>query len=104
ITERKLAEAEHARLETRLRQAAKMEAVGRLAGGIAHDFNNILGGILGYAEMLLEAAREGSPERRYAQNVLTAAERASALVEQILTYSRSQRGNRVPVDLGAIIA
>ena len=104
ITERKLAEAERSRLENRLRQSAKMEAVGRLAGGIAHDFNNILGGILGYAEMLVENAKEGSSERRYAQNVLTAAERASALVEQILTYSRSQRGNRKPVDLGSIIA
>src|SRR4051812_503435 len=81
ITERKLAEAEHSRLETRLRQAAKMEAVGRLAGGIAHDFNNILGGILGYAEMLVESAAAGTAERRYAQNVLTGAERASALVE-----------------------
>ena len=72
-----------------------MEAVGRLAGGIAHDFNNILGGILGYAEMLVESTAEGSPQRRYAQNVLTAATRASALVEQILSYSRSQRGKRV---------
>src|SRR5205823_10878272 len=104
ISERKLAEAERTRLENRLRQSAKMEAVGRLAGGIAHDFNNILGGILGYAEMLVESAPQASAERRYAQNVLTAAERASALVEQILTYSRSQRGNRAPVDLGAIIA
>jgi PAS domain S-box-containing protein len=104
ITERKLAEAERSRLENRLRQAAKMEAVGRLAGGIAHDFNNILGGILGYAEMLVEGAAKGSEPRRYAQNVLTAAERASGLVDQILTYSRSQRGNRVPMDLGGIIA
>ena len=104
ITERKLAEAERSRLENRLRQAAKMEAVGRLAGGIAHDFNNILGGILGYAEMLMEGTAKGSDQRRYAQNVLTAAERASALVDQILTYSRSQRGNRVPVDLGSLIA
>jgi len=104
ITERKLAETERARLENRLRQAAKMEAVGRLAGGIAHDFNNILGGILGYAEMLVETAPEGSAPRRYAQNVLTAAERASALVEQILTYSRSQRGTRVPIDIGSIVA
>ena len=104
ITERKLAEAERLRLENRLRQSAKMEAVGRLAGGIAHDFNNILGGILGYAEMLVETAKEGTAERRYAQNVLTAAERASALVEQILTYSRSQRGNRAAVDLSAIVA
>ena len=104
ITERKLAEAERARLEMRLRQSAKMEAVGRLAGGIAHDFNNMLGGILGYAEMLVEATAQGSAERRYAQNVLTAAERASSLVEQILTYSRSQRARRVPIDLGAIVA
>jgi PAS domain S-box-containing protein len=104
ITERKHADTERARLEQRLRQAAKMEAVGRLAGGIAHDFNNILGGILGYAEMLVEAAPDGTPSRRYAQNVLTAANRASALVEQILSYSRSQRGRRSPVDLGPIVA
>ena len=104
ITERKLAEAERGRLEQRLRQAEKMEAVGRLAGGIAHDFNNILGGILGYAEMLFEQTAEGSPLKRYAQNVLTAANRARGLVDQILAYSRSQRGKRVPVDFGRIVA
>ena len=104
ITERKQADAERARLESRLRQAEKLEAVGRLAGGIAHDFNNILGGILGYAEMLAENAPAGSPLKRYADNVLTGANRASGLVEQILSYSRSQRGKRVPVDLGRIVA
>jgi PAS domain S-box-containing protein len=104
ITERKQAEAERGRLESRLRQAEKMEAVGRLAGGIAHDFNNILGGILGYAEMLAENAPPGSPLKRYAENVLTGANRASALVEQILSYSRSQRAKRVPVELGRIVA
>jgi PAS domain S-box-containing protein len=104
IGERKLADAERGRLEQRLRQAEKMEAVGRLAGGIAHDFNNILGGILGYAEMLVESTAEGTAQRRYAQNVLTAATRASALVEQILSYSRSQRGKRVPVELDRIVA
>ena len=92
------------RLEQRLRQAEKMEAVGRLAGGIAHDFNNILGGILGYAEMLVESTAAGTSERRYAQNVLTAATRASSLVEQILSYSRSQRGKRIPVEIDRIIA
>jgi len=102
ITERKQAEAERLRLEARLRQAEKMEAVGRLAGGIAHDFNNILGGILGYAELLAENAPPASPLKRYAENVLTGANRASGLVEQILSYSRSQRGKRLPVDLGRI--
>ena len=104
ITERKQAEAERARLEQRLRQAEKMEAVGRLAGGIAHDFNNILGGILGYAEMLAEKAPPGSPLKRYADNVLSGATRASGLVEQILSYSRSQRGKRAPVDFGRVVA
>jgi len=104
ITERKQAEAERTRLEQRLRQAGKMQAVGRLAGGIAHDFNNILGGILGYAEMLVEGTAPGSALKRYAQNVLVAANRASDLVEQILWYSRSQRGKRTPVDLGRIVA
>jgi PAS domain S-box-containing protein len=104
ITERKQAEAERQRLETRLRQAEKLEAVGRLAGGIAHDFNNILGGILGYAEMLAEKAPPGSPLKRYADNVLTGANRASGLVAQILSYSRSQRGKRLPADLRRAVA
>jgi signal transduction histidine kinase len=76
-----------------------MEAVGRLAGGIAHDFNNILGGILAYGEMLFEEAPADSARKRYAQNVLTAAARGRALVEQILAYSRSQRGKRAPADM-----
>jgi PAS domain S-box-containing protein len=104
ISERKQAEAERARLEQRLRQAEKMEAVGRLAGGIAHDFNNILGGILGYAELLAENAPPGSPLKRYADNVLTGANRAGSLVEQILSYSRTQRGKRVSVDVAAVVA
>jgi PAS domain S-box-containing protein len=104
IEERKHAEAEQARLEQRLRQAEKMEAVGRLAGGIAHDFNNLLGGILGYAELLAENAPAGSPLKRYADNVLTGASRASGLVEQILSYSRSQRGKRITVDLGRVVS
>ncbi|MBC8023799.1 MAG: PAS domain S-box protein [Burkholderiales bacterium] len=104
ITERKLAESEQERLQSRLRQAEKMEAVGRLAGGIAHDFNNILGGILGYGEMLAESAGEGSPEQRYSRNLLIAANRARDLVDQILTYSRSQRAPRGPVEIGRIVA
>jgi signal transduction histidine kinase len=102
--ERKLADAERARLEQRVRQAEKMEAIGRLAGGVAHDFNNILGGILGYGDLLFEETAEGSPLKRYAKNVLTAANRGRGLVDQILAYSRSQRGKRVAVDFGRIAA
>ena len=77
-TRRKRAEADRDRLEGQLRQAQKLEAIGTLAGGIAHDFNNILGGILGYAEMLAEKAPPGTPLKRYAENVLTGANRAIA--------------------------
>jgi PAS domain S-box-containing protein len=84
ITERKRAQAERERLEQRLRQAEKMEAVGRLAGGIAHDFNNVLAGVFAYGEMILDEAPGDSPLKRYAQNVLTAATRGRELVEQIL--------------------
>src|SRR5882762_937428 len=104
ITERKLAQAERERLEQRLRQAEKMEAVGRLAGGVAHDFNNVLAGIFAFGEMLVEETPAGSPLKRYAQNVLIAATRGRALVEQILGYSRSQRGKRVPVDVAHVVA
>jgi signal transduction histidine kinase len=104
ITEQKWAQAERARLEQRLRQAEKMEAVGRLAGGIAHDFNNILAGVFAYGEMILDEAPEGSLLRRYAHNVLTAAFRGRGLVEQILAYSRSERGKRAPVDIAHVVA
>ncbi|HUL94064.1 MAG TPA: PAS domain S-box protein [Burkholderiales bacterium] len=103
ITRHKLAEAERNRLEQRLRQAAKMEAVGRLAGGIAHDFNNVLGGIVAYGEMILEKVPGESPLRRYASNVLIAANQGRALVEQILGYSRTNRGRRAPVDIANVV-
>jgi predicted ATPase/signal transduction histidine kinase len=103
VTEQKLAQAERELLEQRLRQAEKMESVGRLAAGIAHDFNNVLAGVFAYGEMLFEDTPEHSPLKRYAQNVLTAATRGRALVDQILDYSRSQHGRRSPVDLGPVV-
>jgi PAS domain S-box-containing protein len=104
ITERKHAQADREQLGQRLRQAEKMEAVGRLAAGIAHDFNNVLAGVFAYGEMLIEETPEHSPLQRYAKNVLTAAARGRALVEQILTYSRSQRGRREPIDIARVMA
>jgi signal transduction histidine kinase len=100
----RLAQAEREQLEQRLRQAEKMEAVGRLAGGIAHDFNNVLAGIFAYGEMLFEETPPDSPLKRYSKNVLTAATRGRALVEQILAYSRSQLGKRAPVDVAHVVA
>jgi len=99
ITERKRAEAERARLEERLRRAERMEAIGCFASGIAHDFSNVLGGIIAYGEMLLEEAPPNPRYKRYAQNVLTAATRGRALVDQILAYTRSQRGKRTRTDV-----
>jgi predicted ATPase/signal transduction histidine kinase/GAF domain-containing protein/CheY-like chemotaxis protein len=100
----RFAQAEREQLEQRLRQAEKMEAVGRLAGGIAHDFNNVLAGVFAYGEMLFEETPEDSPLKRYAKNVLTAATRGRALVEQILAFSRSQLGKRAPVDVTHVVA
>src|SRR5258706_11849524 len=90
-------ETERARLEERLRQAEKMEAIGRFASGIAHDFNNVLHGILAYGEMLLEDAPDAK-RRRYAQNVLTAAGRGHELAQQILGYIRNLRRKPQPTD------
>jgi signal transduction histidine kinase/DNA-binding response OmpR family regulator len=104
LSEQRSAQAERQRLEQRLRQAEKMEAIGRLAGGVAHDFNGVLAGVYAYGEMLVEDAPAGSPLKRYAQNVLTAASRGRKLVEQILTYSRGQHGKREPVDIAHVTA
>jgi PAS domain S-box-containing protein len=104
ITARKNAEEEKERLEQQLRQSQKLEAMGTLAGGIAHDFNNILGAILGYGEMAQKRAREGSAERRYLDNVMHAGGRAKALVERILAFSRSGVGERVQVNVQAVVA
>jgi signal transduction histidine kinase len=102
--QKRASQEERERFEQRLRQAEKMEAVGRRVGGIAHDFNNVLTGVLAYGEMLFEETPADSKLKRYAQNVLTAATRGRELVEQILTYSRTQRGARVPIDLAEVVA
>ena len=100
ITERKHADADRANLKERLRQAERMEAIGRFASGIAHDFNNVLGGIVGYGEMLVDEAPENTKRKRHAQNVLAAAHRGQELVEQILAFTRGEYCKRRPTDVG----
>jgi signal transduction histidine kinase len=104
VTEQKWAQTERERLEQRLRQAAKMEAVGRLAGGIAHDFNNILGAILGYGELAQNNLIEGGAVRRQIDQVMQAGARGKALVNRILAFSRSREVERVPVQVQPIVA
>ncbi len=77
-------------LEHQVRQLQKIEAVGRLAGGIAHDFNNLLTVILGYADLLLESARERQESETELQAILDAADRARALTQQLLAFGRRQ--------------
>src|SRR5438105_3529716 len=90
-------------LEQQLRQAQKMEAVGRLAGGIAHDFNNLLMVISGYSEFLLDRIGPDANLRAPAQEIANAAERATSLTRQLLAFSRKQMLAPKVVDLNAVV-
>ena len=90
-------------LETQMRQSHKMQALGALAGGIAHDFNNMLAAILGYTELVMEDVPHESLAWHRLQRVLTAGERAKDLVRQILTVSRQQEQQRLPVQLRLLV-
>jgi len=103
ITPLKRAEEEKEKIQAQLRQAQKMEAIGRLAGGIAHDFNNILSPILGYTDMALEDIPQDSRARTDLEHVIKAAKRAKALVQQILIFSRQDEQERKPVQIHLII-
>src|SRR5882724_3258225 len=89
--------------QRRLQQAAKMEAIGRLAGGIAHDFNNILGAILGYGELAQSNLGQGSAARRHVDQVMLAGTRGKGLVDSILAFSRSGIDERVPLHLQSVV-
>lgn len=90
ITARKEAEAMKDKLEEQLRQAMKMESIGRLAGGVAHDFNNLLTGIIGYAEMIRAGLDSQDPLFRDMEEILGASRRAAGLTAQLLAFSRKQ--------------
>ncbi|HKB97264.1 MAG TPA: PAS domain S-box protein [Terriglobales bacterium] len=90
-------------LEEQLRQAQKMDAVGRLAGGVAHDFNNLLMVINGYTEVLLEQLEKSSPMHHKVQSIQQAADRAATLTRQLLAFSRKQLLELKVVDVNTVV-
>ncbi|MBD3391800.1 MAG: response regulator [Chitinivibrionales bacterium] len=104
ITAQRNAEQERARLEEELRQAQKMEAVGRLAGGIAHDFNNMLGAISGYAEMIKKKFGIDNPKLdKYADTILSAARRVADLTSKLLVFARVSKVEMIETDLHKVV-
>lgn len=103
ITERKNAEQEKKQLESQIRQAQKMEAIGTLAGGIAHDFNNILAAIMGFVEISMEEVPKESPMYNRLERILKSSHRGKDLIHQIMTFSRQHQQELKPVNLGSIL-
>lgn len=107
LTDRKRAEADLRLAEEQLRQAEKMEAIGRLAGGIAHDFNNIAMIITGYSELLLASLRRGEslPDQiKQIEEIKSAGLRAANLTKQLLSFSRKQPAQLQEVNLNSVVS
>jgi len=94
---------ERHRLEERVTQGQKMDAIGQLAGGVAHDFNNLLSIILSYAGMLISDLRESDPIRADLEQIRNAGERASQLTRQLLAFGRKQMLKPQVLDLGQVV-
>ncbi len=103
LTDRLRTESTRQRLETQLRQAQKMEAVGTLAGGIAHDFNNILAAIIAYAELGRLAAPENAALQEHLRLLLKSSDRAANLVRQLLSFTQQQQRDHRRLQLAPLV-
>ena len=104
ITERVEAEAEKAKLQTKLQQSQKMEAIGTLAGGVAHDLNNILSGIVSYPDLLLTKLSEDDPLRNPIATIRDSGNKAATIVQDLLTLARRGVAVEEVVNLNNIIS
>ena len=104
ITERIRSEAALRDSQTRLHQAQRIEAVGRLAGGIAHDYNNLLTAITSYADVVLQEIGPDSSVAGDVREISDAASRAASLTRQLLAFSRQQVMRREPLDVAGVVA
>jgi signal transduction histidine kinase/CheY-like chemotaxis protein len=103
IAERTRAEEERQKYKNRLRDAEKMEAIGTLAGGVAHDLNNILGGIVGYPDLLLEELPSYSPLRETLEIIKRSGIKAAAIVNDMLTLARRRIESTEVINLNAVV-
>ena len=90
VTDRRQAEAKHARLEEQLRRSQKMESIGQLAGGVAHDFNNLLTAVMAFVELTQEELPRDTPVGEYLEGILAASARGAALTQQLLAFARKK--------------
>ncbi len=91
-------------MEERLQRAEKMESLGILAGGVAHDLNNVLGVLVGYSELLVREAPEGSRSGNYAKSILAGGQRAAAIIQDLLTMARRGVSVSETVNLNQVLA
>ncbi len=103
ITERHAAEIRRHELEQSLRQAQKMEAIGRLAGGVAHDFNNLLSVIVGHSDLLLDETEVGSPTWESLEEIRKAGDQGASLTQRLLAFSRNQASKRERVSINEVV-
>jgi two-component system cell cycle sensor histidine kinase/response regulator CckA len=99
ISDRKRAEEERRTIESKLHQSQKMEAIGQLAGGIAHDFNNIMGGIIGYADLLRMKAATMPELLKFGDKIKASALKASGLTQSLLSFARKSPMAMLPFDM-----
>ena len=96
ITEAKVA-------NEQLQHVQKLEAIGQLAGGVAHDFNNMLGGIVGFAELIMMQSKNNQTISNYSKNIIDTSEKAAELTKQLLTFARKGKSSSTPIDAHSAI-